>query len=75
MWACTVCLGLSVPIYRERMTRKHLKLNHCEICSIASVLQMIASHFEYKLTLKAPIRTAADGIHKYFFIFLRENKT
>ena len=28
------------------------------------------------LTLKAPITTAADDIHKYFFsLFLRENKT
>ena len=28
------------------------------------------------LTLKAPITTAADDIHKYFFIdFFRENKT
>ena len=23
----------------------------------------------------APIKTAADGIHKYFSLFLRENKT
>ena len=30
-----------------------------------------------KLTLKAPIMTAADDIHKYFFIVFvfRENKT
>ena len=28
-----------------------------------------------ELTLKAPIMTAADNIHKYFFIFFRENKT
>ena len=27
------------------------------------------------LTLKVPITTAADDIHKYFFIFFRENKT
>ena len=27
------------------------------------------------LTLKVPITTAADGIHKYFFIVFRENKT
>ena len=27
------------------------------------------------LTLKAPIMTAADDIHKYFFIVFRENKT
>ena len=31
-----------------------------------------ASH---DLTLKAPITTAADDIHKYFFIIFRENKT
>ena len=31
---------------------------------------------QYKLTLKAPITTAADDIYKYFFIaFFRENKT
>ena len=29
----------------------------------------------YMLTLKAPITTAADHIHKYFFIVFRENKT
>ena len=27
------------------------------------------------LTLKAPITTAADDIHKYFVLFFRENKT
>ena len=27
------------------------------------------------LTLKAPIMTAADDTHKYFFIVFRENKT
>ena len=27
------------------------------------------------LTLKAPITTAADDIHKYFSLFFRENKT
>ena len=26
-------------------------------------------------TLKAPITTAADDIHKYFSLFFRENKT
>ena len=29
----------------------------------------------YNLTLKAPITTAADGIHKYFSLFYREKKT
>ena len=28
-----------------------------------------------KLTLKVPITTAADDIHKHFFIVFRENKT
>ena len=28
-----------------------------------------------QLTLKAPIPTAADDIHKYFSLFFRENKT
>ena len=28
-----------------------------------------------KLTLKAPITTAADDSHKYFSLFFRENKT
>ena len=28
----------------------------------------VASYGEKKLTLKAPITTAADDIHKYFFI-------
>ena len=27
------------------------------------------------LTLKAPITSAADDIHKYFSLFFRENKT
>ena len=27
------------------------------------------------LTLKAPITTAVDDIHKYFSLFFRENKT
>ena len=27
------------------------------------------------LSLKAPIMTAADDIHKYFSLFFRENKT
>ena len=27
------------------------------------------------LTLKAPITTAAEDIHKYFLLFVRENKT
>ena len=27
------------------------------------------------LTLKAPITTAADDIHKYFFIVFQRNKT
>ena len=30
---------------------------------------------EKLLTLKAPITTAADDIHKYFFIVFRENNT
>ena len=29
----------------------------------------------YKLSLKAPITTAADVIHKCFSLFFRENKT
>ena len=29
----------------------------------------------YELTLKAPITTAADDIHKYFSLFFRENRT
>ena len=28
-----------------------------------------------RLTLKVPITTAADDIHKYFSLFFRENKT
>ena len=31
--------------------------------------------FSAILTLKAPITTAADDIHKYFSLFFRENKT
>ena len=31
-------------------------------------LTPIPTKVEDKLTLKAPIMTAADGIHKYFFI-------
>ena len=29
---------------------------------------------KFVLTLKAPITTAADDIHKYFSLFFRENK-
>ena len=29
----------------------------------------------YPLTLKAPITTAADDIHKFFSLLFRENKT
>ena len=31
--------------------------------------------FKYTLTLKAPITTAADDIHKYFLIVYQINKT
>ena len=30
--------------------------------------------FKIALTLKAPIRTAADDIHKYFSLFFREKR-
>ena len=30
---------------------------------------------DFMLTLKAPITTAADDIHKYFSLFFRKNKT
>ena len=40
-----------------------------------SGLVVLDSLNNYALTLKAPVRTAADDIHKYFSLFFRENKT
>ena len=36
---------------------------------------VVSANKDCLLTLKAPITTAADDIHKYFFIVFRENKT
>ena len=33
------------------------------------------SFYESNLTFKVPVMTEADDIHKYFFMFFRENKT
>ena len=41
---------------------------------IESVSEGFPSYF-FILTLKAPITTAADDIHKHFSLFFRENKT
>ena len=38
-------------------------------------IQLFSSLVVKELTLKMPITTAADDIHEYFFIVLRENKT
>ena len=40
--------------------------------------RLVLEHFKNsstKLTLKAPITTAADDIHKYFSLCYKENKT
>ena len=51
-----ICIGVCVKLLRPKLSSKAQK--HYEIKTFG----------ESKLTLKAPITTAADGIHKYFFI-------
>ena len=47
-------------------------ISHCDLNNVVANDHGIHCY----LTLKAPITTAADNIHKYIFsLFFRENKT
>ena len=61
------CFSLTKP--REKF--------FCHETPVISPFIVEAPNTGYKIlvTLKAPITTAADDIHKYFFLFFREDKT
>ena len=48
----------------------HYEPPHQDLCCLQ--IQLFSSLVVKELTLKAPIMTAADDIHKYFFIFFSE---
>ena len=63
-------------LFSSKDKRKKLKCRLLQflIGALRVKVKSVIPHLDL-LTLKAPITTAADDIHKYFSLFFRENKT
>ena len=59
---------------KSEKDRLHSVRNYAQINLNSDNIHM-SKATEIMLTLKAPITTAADDIHKFFSLFFRENKT
>ena len=67
-------INIGQTIYFSGLLRSLDSFSHSKI--EPGVAHFITGHEQTQLNLKAPVTTAADDIHKYFFkIFFRENKT
>ena len=66
-------VSVECPSWRIKTYSNLYVIEGTEVSSLR--LNSLSKWVGNDLTLKVPITTAADDIHKYFFLFFRENKT
>ena len=75
LFVIVTCVSIKYSVYFFFFLMRVLLLLFLLVMLLSAAATLDITHYRNCLPLKAPITTAADDIHKYFFIVFRENKT